>query len=39
MKVSTSPKLTVADYFNMYNTVQESNSDAGPRFRRSDPVA
>ena len=28
MKVSTSPKLAVADYFNMFNTVQESNSDA-----------
>ncbi len=27
MKLSTSPKLTVADYFNMSNTVQESNSD------------
>ncbi len=27
MKVSTSPKLAVADYFNMYNTVQESDSD------------
>jgi len=27
IKLSTSPKLAVADYFNMYNTVQESNSD------------
>ena len=27
MKLSTSPKLAVADYFNMYNTVQESDSD------------
>jgi len=27
MKVSTSPQLAVADYFNMYNTVQESDSD------------
>ena len=27
MKVSTAPKLAVADYFNMYNTVQESGSD------------
>jgi hypothetical protein len=27
MKLSTSPKLAVADYFNMYNTVQESNRD------------
>ncbi len=27
MKVATSPKLTVADYFNMYNTVQESGRD------------
>ncbi len=27
VKVSTSGALTVADYFNMYNTVQESNSD------------
>jgi len=27
MKVSTSGGLTVADYFNMHNTVQESNSD------------
>jgi outer membrane protein assembly factor BamB len=27
MKLSTSPKLAVADYFNMHNTVQESNSD------------
>ena len=27
MKISTSPKLAVADYFNMYNTVQESDSD------------
>ncbi len=27
LKLSTSPKLAVADYFNMYNTVQESNSD------------
>ena len=26
-KVSTSGPLAVADYFNMYNTVQESNSD------------
>jgi hypothetical protein len=28
VKLSTSPKLAVADYFNMYNTVQESDSDA-----------
>ncbi len=27
VKVSTSGPLAVADYFNMYNTVQESNSD------------
>ena len=27
VKLSTSPKLAVADYFNMYNTVQESNAD------------
>jgi len=27
VKLSTSPKLAVADYFNMHNTVQESNSD------------
>ncbi len=27
MKLSTSGKLAVADYFNMYNTVQESNND------------
>ncbi len=27
MKVATSPKLAVADYFNMYNTVQESGQD------------
>lgn len=27
VKVSTSGALAVADYFNMYNTVQESNSD------------
>src|SRR5271165_5017508 len=27
MKISTSPKLAVADYFNMYNTVQESDQD------------
>ncbi len=27
MKLSTSPKLAVADYFNMYNTMQESSSD------------
>lgn len=27
LKVSTSGPLAVADYFNMYNTVQESNSD------------
>ena len=27
MKVSTSGPLAVADYFNMYNTVQESNHD------------
>jgi hypothetical protein len=27
VKLSTSPKLAVADYFNMYNTVQESNRD------------
>jgi len=27
VKISTSPKLAVADYFNMYNTVQESDSD------------
>jgi len=27
IKLSTSPKLAVADYFNMYNTVQESNDD------------
>jgi hypothetical protein len=27
VKLSTSSKLAVADYFNMYNTVQESNSD------------
>ena len=27
MKVSTSGGLAVADYFNMYNTVQESNED------------
>ena len=27
MKVATSPQLTVADYFTMHNTVQESNAD------------
>jgi hypothetical protein len=27
VKLSTSPKLAVADYFNMYNTVQESDAD------------
>ena len=27
IKLSTSPKLAVADYFNMYNTVQESDVD------------
>ena len=27
IKLSTSPKLAVADYFNMYNTVQESDAD------------
>jgi len=27
IKLSTSPKLAVADYFNMYNTVQESGQD------------
>ena len=27
VKLSTSPKLAVADYFNMHNTVQESDSD------------
>ena len=27
VKLSTSPKLAVADYFNMYNTVEESDSD------------
>jgi len=27
LKISTSPQLAVADYFNMYNTVQESNDD------------
>ncbi len=27
VKLSASPKLAVADYFNMYNTVQESDAD------------
>ena len=27
IKLSTSPKLAVADYFNMYNTVEESDAD------------
>ena len=27
IKLSTTPKLAVADYFNMYNTVQESDND------------
>jgi len=27
IKLSTTPKLAVADYFNMYNTVQESDAD------------